>query len=208
MSAHSLQTQPVIEWGFAARTAPGESVSGDVHLVQFGDQGALAAVVDGLGHGEEAARVARTAAALLQRDPGDSLIQLITSCHSALISTRGAVMTLASFDKVKNTVSCLGVGNVEGVLLRAESSRQPPSQSVLLLAGVVGYRLPPLRTTIFDISHGDLFILASDGISSGFRENVLPSEGSQQIADRIVREHFKGTDDALVLVMRYLGTNT
>jgi negative regulator of sigma-B (phosphoserine phosphatase) len=207
MSAHGLQTQPVIEWGFAVRAAPGESVSGDVHLVQFGAQGALAAVVDGLGHGEEAARVARTAAALLQRDPGDSLIHLVTSCHSALISTRGAVMTLASFNELNNTVSCLGVGNVEAVLLRAGGGRLPSSQSVLLLAGVVGYQLPLLRTTVFEISHGDLLILASDGISGGFHENVILSDGSQQIADRILREHFKGTDDALVLVIRYLGTN-
>ena len=37
-------------------------------------------------------------------------------------------------------------------------------------------------------------------------ENVLTDQQKTQIADRIMSRHFKGTDDALVLVARFLGT--
>lgn len=207
MSDRALETRPLIEWGYAARAAPGETVSGDAHILQIKPEGALAAVVDGLGHGTEAAKAARATAAALEQGTDGSLVELVNSCHSALISTRGAVMTLASFKYSDNTVSCLGVGNVEGMLFHAEGGHVPTVRSVLSFAGVVGYHLPPLRATDFDILPGDLFVLASDGVSGGFEESVIWSDGSQQIADRILRDHYKGTDDALVLVIRYLGKN-
>jgi hypothetical protein len=34
---------------------------------------------------------------------------------------------------------------------------------------------------------------------------LVRSDSPQQIADRILKRHFKGTDDALVLVARYVG---
>ena len=54
----------MIEWGVASRALPGETRSGDLHVVESFAGGALVAAVDGLGHGEEAAdaadRVARS----------------------------------------------------------------------------------------------------------------------------------------------------
>jgi len=46
-------------------------------------------------------------------------------------------------------------------------------------------------------------ILASDGIRTSFGQNLIATDSPQQIADRILAQHFKGTDDALALVVRY-----
>jgi len=207
MSSTLFHSRPCIEWGAAAQAIPGETVSGDLHLVKPFPHGALVAVVDGLGHGDEAAMAARTAVSVLEEHPDQSVITLAKRCHDALRKTRGAVMTLASFNVLDSTVSWLGVGNVEGLLLRADTRGVPASESAFLRGGVVGYQLPPLRASVIAIAPYDLLILASDGIGSGFRQNLPATEPAQEIADRIMGQHFKGNDDALVLIVRYLGAH-
>ena len=48
-------------------------------------------------------------------------------------------------------------------------------------------------------------VLATDGIKSGFSDTLELTLGVQDLADDIVRRFGKTSDDALVLVARYLG---
>ena len=70
-----------------------------------------------------------------------SALLLMKLCHEALHTTRGAVLTLASFNGLDGTVTWLGVGNVDGVLLRADPKAMPVREYVLLHGGVVGLQL-------------------------------------------------------------------
>jgi phosphoserine phosphatase RsbX len=194
-----------VDWGVASRPKPGQTVSGDLHLVQPLEHGVLLAVVDGLGHGDEATAAARLAVEQLERHAQEPVTELYQRCHQALTRTRGVVMTVTVLDLRRNTLTWLGVGNVEDVLLRADTTMTPATESVLLRGGVVGYRLPALHASVIPIMPGDLIIFSTDGIRGGFTEWVNPNDKPQQIADRILDRHFKGNDDGLVLVARYLG---
>jgi phosphoserine phosphatase RsbX len=198
-----VKTQ-LIECGFASRTLPGETVSGDLHLVKAIGHEVLVAVVDGVGHGEEAAEASKIAIRTLQAAAGESLIGLVQRSHEALRFTRGVVMSLASFSALDSTMTWLGVGNVEGCLLHRTAHVVPAQEGLLLRGGVVGDRLPRLAASIIQVSEGDLLILATDGIRPGFADNLNPNEPPQHIADRILANHGWGTDDALVLVARYI----
>jgi negative regulator of sigma-B (phosphoserine phosphatase) len=71
---------------------------------------------------------------------------------------------------------------------------------------VVGYQLPSLRPSTTRVESGDTLILTTDGIESGFRRQLSSGPPSpQQLADRILAEHRRESDDALVVVARYLG---
>jgi len=48
-------------------------------------------------------------------------------------------------------------------------------------------------------------VFATDGIGSGFLSDVSAREEPQRLADQILDRYGKGTDDALVLVAKYLG---
>jgi hypothetical protein len=142
----------------------------------------------------------------LEKHALDPLITLVQRCHEALASTRGVVMTLASVHGAEGTLTWCGVGNVEGWLFRAESRLSPPSERALLRGGVVGYQLPPLQTRMLPVLPGDLLLFATDGIRAGFTEQLKPDDPPRLIAQRTLAQFFKGTDDALVLAARYLGT--
>lgn len=199
---------PWIEWGVATLALPGETQSGDLHIVQHFPGGTLAAVVDGLGHGEEAAAAAKIAVEVLKQHSDESVIPLIKRCHLDLKRTRGVVATLASFNIHDETMTWLGVGNVDAQLFHRDLDSSGPvvlSETILLRGGVVGYHLPSLRAAVISVVPGDVVILSTDGIYNFFAPDLNLNDPPQQIADHILARHAKGTDDALVLVLRYLG---
>jgi serine phosphatase RsbU (regulator of sigma subunit) len=165
----------------------------------------LIAVVDGLGHGSEAAKAAEVGLNAIGNHPDSSLLSIVHLCNEALSQTRGLVMGIALIDYAAEQMSWLGIGNVDGVLVRADPQSQPATHSILQRGGVLGFQLPALQTDILPLNRGDLLIFNTDGIRPGFVPTILKSEGCAQIAERILNNFFKGTDDALVLVARYLG---
>ncbi len=195
----------LLEIGVADRALSGPAKSGDRHLVKPFASGVLLAVVDGLGHGNEAAEAAEIAVATLVDRPQDSVISLVRRCHWELRRTRGAVMSLASIDTQEETVSWLCVGNVEGMLIKAGAASQLPHKTPVLRGGIVGSQLPPLRAAVTHIARGDTLILVTDGIRSGYAQGFPLLARPQRIADHILTHHGKSTDDALVLVARYMG---
>ena len=165
----------------------------------------MIAAVDGLGHGLDAAFAAESAVSLLENSaPEASVISLVQHCHEGLRSTRGVVMSLASIDSRQGVMSWIAVGNVQGVMLRRQSVRASIPDELLLRAGVVGGHLPPLQAAMLPITKGDTVVFVTDGIHSDFVLNLSPLEPPQKSADRILAEHRRGNDDALVLVTRYL----
>lgn len=198
--------QKLIDWGVATRTLSGQKESGDLHLVRVCRTEALAVVVDGLGHGAGAAAAAELAVATLEKGDleGQTAISLVQRCHENLRSTRGVVLCLALFNADDNTMTWLGVGNVEGFLLHRNSHIVPGREVLLVRPGVIGNHLPRLTASTVEIGHGDLLIFATDGIRAGFADHTNLQESPQQIADRIMDQYGRETDDALVLVVRYL----
>lgn len=196
---------PLIEWGVSSRALPGQAASGDRHVVEAFPGGALIGAIDGLGHGDAAASAARTAGDVLGRHCAESVIALARRCHDALVSTRGVVMSLASFNGADQTMTWLGVGNVEGVLLRANARAVPMREQLLLRGGVVGYQLPQLSAWVLPLCRGDTLIFATDGIRTEFTSVVDSGGSAAGLADRILAGYAKETDDALVVVARYAG---
>jgi serine/threonine protein phosphatase PrpC len=197
----------MLEWAVAARPFPGESVSGDQSVVRVSETEALLAVIDGLGHGPEAATAAEHAVDVLRENPAEPVEVLLVLCHAALARTRGAAITVASISAATGSMSWLGVGNVEAVLLRGVPSGNAPGSSsrewALLLGGIVGQQLPTLRPRTVDLQPGDLLLMASDGIARSFTEEASVAAAPTRLADRILETMARPNDDALVLAARY-----
>ena len=133
-------------------------------------------------------------------EPPEALFQ---RCHRRLIGSRGVVMSLASVDVADGRLTWLGVGNVEGILLRADVSQR--REAILLRGGIVGYRLPALHPTTISLARGDVLLLATDGLRSAFARDIQPGRSAAEMADELLARYLRGNDDALILVARYLG---
>ncbi|MEA2142499.1 MAG: phosphoserine phosphatase RsbX [Solirubrobacteraceae bacterium] len=195
-----------LERGVAGRAMPGEYRSGDLAVFAAYAGGALVAVIDGLGHGDEAADASEAAARVLREYRSAPVDELLRRCHETLRRTRGAVMTLAWFDLDRSQLAWAGVGNVEARLVRGAAVFGDRHDSALVLGGVIGYNLPKVvRPAVMELRQGDAVAFATDGIEADYSTSLSPNVPAQELADRILKRHGKGNDDALAVVVRYLG---
>jgi phosphoserine phosphatase RsbX len=193
----------IVEWGWAGRAL--EEPSGDRHVVVPFPGGVLVGLLDGLGHGIEAAAACAAAVPVLEAHAREAVAALVQRCHDALRKTRGVVMTLASFTVHDSAMTWIAVGNVSAVLLRRRPTPDHRNEAIAVRGGVVGYQLPSLRASTFVVSSGDTLILASDGIREAFTTGTIMAHSPQEIAESILARFARPSDDAHVVVARYVG---
>src|SRR5262249_52459222 len=98
---------------YASKVMPrsGEVYCGDAVFVRIEADRALFALLDGLGHGEGASRVAQRGLALLAELPvGVDAVTALHALNASLHGTRGAAATICSFRGADAEIA--GVGNV------------------------------------------------------------------------------------------------
>lgn len=185
-----------------------QGVSGDAFW--YVECGALlwALVVDGLGHGVQAAEPARLAVACVSRevqrlsgthfDPATSMHDMVVRTDECLRGTRGAALGLALLDAERGEGHFVGVGNVE---MRVCGPRAPVRP--VCTPGIVGARLTRVRVERFDYVPGHVVILHSDGVSSRFElDALLATDSLEDLADGLVATHGEA-DDLTLLVVRH-----
>jgi phosphoserine phosphatase RsbX len=192
----------VLDCGVAGAALEGEDRSGDLAVFTPTTSGGLACLIDGLGHGGAAADAAEAAAEVIRVYAEAPPQELLDRCHEALKETRGVVMTLARFDTDAAELEWTGVGNVDARLWHPKAGGR--HDVALVFGGVVGYQVPRVRPSTLSLEPGDLLVMVTDGIDPGFASALDGGGAAQVIAERVFAAHSKGTDDALVVVVRYL----
>ncbi len=194
--------QLLVQCGVAGFVMPGHTQSGDLEIVHRIDRKTLVGVVDGIGHGDEAAAAARLAQQTIIANAREALVTIVRLCHEALRSTRGVVMSLALIDADRSVLSWLAVGNVRGILCRSDAGAGQHDE-LLLRPGVVGATLPPLQPAVVMYKRYGTLIFATDGIrGDAFSGHIATRASPQVLARNILANHCLGNDDALVLVAR------
>jgi len=188
-----------LEWGVALRPFPGEKQCGDNHLVMNTSYGWLLTVADGLGHGPEAADASKKFVETVQHYPDEQPVELMRRCHQALRSTRGSAATIVAVNRSRNLLGWVGVGNVEGVV-RHGDAKASRMEYIAMRGGIVGYRLPELRSSFLHLENGDMLVLATDGIDGGFTQALTGQQPPAALAGLILEHFASSADDALVLV--------
>lgn len=172
---------------------PGERQNGDAVLVREDEaQRTLIAVIDGLGHGPDAAHASRLAIAELEKQPLETPVHdLMIAVHHALRGSRGAAATVGVIRGIQ--LEICAVGNVQLLCTQC----QVP---LVLSAGVLGHQVAKYRVATADLRAGARIALLSDGIATRFRLEELrhldPVESCRFVMSRFRRKE----DDATILV--------
>lgn len=191
-----------VQWAVASRPLAGQSLNGDAAWTWTGPGLFRVAVIDGLGHGREAALASQTACAFLDTLPGAPLSELLQGLHEALRRTRGAALALAEADLLANTWHWGGVGNIAGLLL----SPQGKTERLICRSGILGVNhLPGSLIRQAGLAPGCQVVLHSDGMTDVFPESLSQEEDLGSLAARLLGDHARPSDDALVWVGRAYG---
>ncbi|HEX7815984.1 ATP-binding protein [Dyella sp.] len=173
--------------------------SGDTWSIAWRETGISALVIDGLGHGDEAANAAIAGAERFADTHMLSPVEALQSIHQAMMGTRGGAAAMARFDTCENQLHFVGIGNIGASLETGESSRGLASHP-----GIVGLQFRTLHPLIFSQAGGQLLIMHSDGLQSRWRLSDYPGLWHRHpavIAALLHRDFCRGRDDATVLVV-------
>ncbi|MGA8550913.1 MAG: ATP-binding protein [Stellaceae bacterium] len=188
------------ELGVVSAPHPAETVSGDHWAFGAGKAGRTVLVVDGSGHGPEAARAARLAAQIFGEHLDEDCERLVERLHRALAPTRGAALAVARVDASRKLVRFVGVGNIAGAMVSDGDLRRMVSHN-----GTAGHIAPRIREFTYPFAGSPLLILHSDGLSAKWELADYPGLAASHpslIAGVLFRDHRRGRDDATVLAMR------
>ncbi|MFE4860745.1 SpoIIE family protein phosphatase [Streptomyces sp. NPDC056670] len=172
-----------------------------------GDAGAVvdtvtdrtAVVIDGLGHGPQAAEAAHAALHAFHAHAGRPLPEIVTGMDRALRHTRGAAVGILRLDAAQ-ALYC-GIGNIRAVVLSPGGIHHQLTGR----PGIVGWRMPAPQTHTVALPAGATAVLHSDGIDARWAHTPSLSvlRLPPQLLAASVTHHYRSTrDDATLLALR------
>lgn len=176
---------------YLCRPADGEIASGDAVVIRSEPGVTLVAVIDVLGHGHEAGKVAALATRFLERAELTRALTLVQGLHHELRGTRGAAVMLCVLRGVE--LDACGVGNVEA---RVVGTRCP----VVSAPGIVGSRVDRFRESVGRLHRSDRLLCWSDGISTRLEPDSVRHLRPADACAHIMTLHRRRYDDATVVV--------
>ncbi|WP_428955995.1 ATP-binding protein [Streptomyces sp. cg35] len=159
---------PRADVGLVCLPLRGEERCGDSAAVADAPGGRTAVVVDGLGHGAEAAEASAAAVGVFREGPERPLPELLAAMDRALRSGRGAAVGLLRLRP--GTVEHCGIGNVRLLLVGhdgvgSRATGQP---------GVVGWNMPRPLPRSLPMPEECAAVLHSDGIGARWADTATP----------------------------------
>jgi anti-sigma regulatory factor (Ser/Thr protein kinase) len=192
--------EPAGPVGIAGAPKRGQQESGDGWAVHSARDTQAVIVVDGLGHGPEAASAARAAVTAMAAQPLIGPAEQMERLHGALRPTRGAAASVAVLRTLAETGTFCGVGNVSGVTRVAGRTR-----TLVCNNGTLGHQMRRTLAFEFPFPHDALLVMHTDGVSTSWTFDAYPGLESRHpalIAGVLFRDHRRGNDDATVVVVR------
>lgn len=194
----SNRTSPISS-GCVNVPKPGEEVCGDACTVADTLAGRTAMVVDGLGHGPDAAIAANEALRLFHRHQNLPVPQILEYLHAGLRPTRGAAVAIARYDEQRSIVVYGGIGNIAGSVQTGHEMRR-----MISLNGTAGHIARRIQTFDYPCA-GGLVIMHSDGLTMNWSLERYPGITRMHptlIASVLYRDYARRRDDATVLVVK------
>ena len=188
------------EYGFAAKALQGDEC-GDSGITLEQKGILLCAVIDGVGHGPNAAIAAVTAKNYIEANSEAPLTETLQGVHEVLKSTQGAVACLCRIELKSGQLTMAGIGNITCRIFRGLDSER-----LLSREGILGYMVSTPREHTRKLDNAALLLMHSDGVREHFELFEYPDllkGNAASVAARVVDTLGKNNDDASCLAVRF-----
>lgn len=195
---------PHLQVGGLSVPYPGETRCGDGWASACEAGRTVVMVADGLGHGPAAAEASHGAIEQFRKVTNEAPDEILDAVHQAIRGTRGAAVAVAEIRSQAGEVRFAGVGNISGVIMRAEGNSHMVSHH-----GTVGHQVRKIQTFSYPWTRDSLMVLHSDGLQSQWKLDRYPGLSLRHptlIAGTLYRDFKRGRDDTTVVVARELRT--
>lgn len=196
------QASNEIESGVVSVPMKGETVSGDDWSLHGLRGRYVLFVVDGLGHGPEAADAAAAAKSVIERNIARPPAEQMHAAHAALRATRGAAAAIVELKPASEVGTFCGIGNI-GCFVRAGGK----TRSLASHNGILGHQMRHVQEFSFPFPPRALLYAYSDGMTSRWDPAAyagLEARHPALIAATLYRDHNRGRDDTTIAVLRNL----
>lgn len=192
---------PYIDLGMNYKALLGdEEECGDIGFIKEYSDHCFLALVDILGHGREARKVAIYAKNYLENNYTKDIVDVMNGLHECLRGTRGAVAAICNLNISSGELEYVGIGNITVRVSGIGSYRVLPKD------GIIGYRIQKPHKQVLKLYNGETLILYSDGIKEHFNSfecESLFKEDAGDMAEDILKSFGKNDDDASCIVLKY-----
>jgi anti-sigma regulatory factor (Ser/Thr protein kinase) len=208
VSERAAPRDQLLDVGAVCLPIDGETACGDGWAVVQSADRAVILLVDGLGHGPNAAVAADTALASFRAASGGTPAELVATLHQSLRATRGAALAVAEVTPAVDgaTIRYCGVGNTVAMLLGAVD----PPRALPSMNGTAGLQVRAMQEATLPWRRGSMLVLHTDGITTRWRADAyrgILAHHPTVLATALQRDHTRGRDDATVLTFRLRSGN-
>jgi anti-sigma regulatory factor (Ser/Thr protein kinase) len=191
---------PQLTAGVITQEKSGEPVCGDGWTIVQGRGRIVVFVVDGLGHGPDAAKASRAAIDTVEKNAQREAPDIIDAVHNALRPTRGAAGAVALLQPESELCVFCGIGNISASIRSPGSTRSMVSHN-----GTLGHQVRKIQDFQYPFPKGSLLVMHSDGIATQWDLAAYPGLESRHpalVSAALYRDYSRGRDDLTVLALR------
>jgi anti-sigma regulatory factor (Ser/Thr protein kinase) len=199
-SAAPRRTRDVLAISGVSVACRGEERSGDAWDQEFDAGRHTLLVVDGLGHGADAAVAAEACVDAFRRRARVAPAARVEALHAALRATRGGAVAVVEIDLGRRVVRYAGLGNITGAIYG-----EGPVRHLVSHHGIAGHVARKIDEYSYPWPPRGMLVVHSDGVATlrdldryaGLRER-----DPGLVAGVLYRDFARRRDDATVVVAR------
>jgi len=192
-----------IDYYFAVRPLIDIFECGDAGVIKEFEGKMFFALIDVLGHGREAHKLAVTVQGFLGENYFHEPIEVIKDLHKYIKGSRGLVAGIGLLDLETNLLKYAGIGNIN---LKIYDTSSRNFKHIISKEGIMGYTISTPRQEMMEITEKEVIIVYTDGIKEYFGLEGHPTlldKDAKTIAIQVIQKFSRESDDAACLVIKY-----
>lgn len=199
-SRENVESKLGMQAGSVCMPVKGESVCGDAWSMKSTGESCLVMLVDGLGHGPQAAEAAQLAVTVFQGSAQHRPGELLLTISKALGATRGAAVGIAEIALGQQKIYYSGIGNISAAVFGEDKYFNLISHN-----GIVGMEPTLIREFEYTWPEIGFLVMHSDGLAPNWSLDQYPGLSQKHptlIAGALFRDYRIIRDDCCILVAK------